>query len=271
MTFFLCFVEGVGTKIYTPNLSPTLLRDSRKYCSWASQRHLCLFCEHLQRQVLGSGYLRTAPEVVQGREAQVWGRGSRSWDTVSNLLTVHLPWGQQGETETNIVHPLLTEDLPSHTAFIHQMPTKTEKKKYSTLYNPQKALSVKFPPTCVHVKYSWGSYSTRHTLLKLFSSVIPLFTSQFSCPVFVTPWTAAPQASLSITNSQSLLRLMSIESVMPSNHLILCCPFSSHLPSFPASGSFQIPYPATVLSVAGECVFCTWAHCNCNSLSWACC
>ena len=42
--------------------------------------------------------------------------------------------------------------------------------------------------------------------------------------LFVTPWTAACQASLSITNSQSLLKLMSIESVMPSNHLILCCP-----------------------------------------------
>ena len=41
---------------------------------------------------------------------------------------------------------------------------------------------------------------------------------------FVTPWTAACQASLSITNSQNLLKLMSIESVMPSNHLILCCP-----------------------------------------------
>ena len=40
--------------------------------------------------------------------------------------------------------------------------------------------------------------------------------------LFVTPWTAAPQASLSITNSQSLLKLRSIESVMPSNHLILC-------------------------------------------------
>ena len=39
-----------------------------------------------------------------------------------------------------------------------------------------------------------------------------------------TPWTAACQASLSITNSQSLLKLMSIKSVMPSNHLILCCP-----------------------------------------------
>ena len=42
--------------------------------------------------------------------------------------------------------------------------------------------------------------------------------------LFVTPWTTAHQASLSITNSQSLLKLMFIESVMPSNHLILCHP-----------------------------------------------
>ena len=42
--------------------------------------------------------------------------------------------------------------------------------------------------------------------------------------LFVTPWTAAPQASLSITNAQSLLKLMSTESVMLSNHLILCHP-----------------------------------------------
>jgi len=42
--------------------------------------------------------------------------------------------------------------------------------------------------------------------------------------LFVTPWTAACQASLSITNSQSLLKLMSIESAMPSNHLIFCRP-----------------------------------------------
>ena len=51
--------------------------------------------------------------------------------------------------------------------------------------------------------------------------------SQFSRSVMsdsVTPWTAACQASLSITNSWSLLKLMSIESVMPSNHLILCRP-----------------------------------------------
>ena len=42
--------------------------------------------------------------------------------------------------------------------------------------------------------------------------------------LFVTPWTAAHQTFLSVTNSQSLLKLMSIKSVMPSNHLILCHP-----------------------------------------------
>ena len=51
-----------------------------------------------------------------------------------------------------------------------------------------------------------------------FSSVQSLSCVQF----FATPWTTARQASLSITKSQSLLKLMSIESVMPSNHLILC-------------------------------------------------
>ena len=52
--------------------------------------------------------------------------------------------------------------------------------------------------------------------------------------LFAAPWTAAHQASLSITNSQSLFKFMSIESVMPSNHLILCHPLL-HLPSvFPS-------------------------------------
>ena len=56
--------------------------------------------------------------------------------------------------------------------------------------------------------------------------------------LLATPWTAECQASLSITNSPSLLKLMSIELVMPCNHLILCHPLLL-LPSiFPASGSF---------------------------------
>ena len=66
---------------------------------------------------------------------------------------------------------------------------------------------------------------------------------QFShCHVrlFATPWTTAHQASLSINNSQSSPKFMSIESVMPSNHLILCHPLLLQLQSFPASGSFQM-------------------------------
>ena len=51
------------------------------------------------------------------------------------------------------------------------------------------------------------------------------FSSAQSCPTPCDPWTAACQASLSITNSQNLLKLMSIASMMPSNHLILCRPF----------------------------------------------
>ena len=55
----------------------------------------------------------------------------------------------------------------------------------------------------------------------------------------MTPWPGPCQASLSFTISQSLLKLMSIESMMPSNHLILCCPFSCPQ-SLPASGSFPM-------------------------------
>ena len=56
----------------------------------------------------------------------------------------------------------------------------------------------------------------------------------------VTPWIAARQASLSITNSRSLPKLMSIESVMPSSHLILCRPLLLLPPILPGSGSFPM-------------------------------
>ena len=62
--------------------------------------------------------------------------------------------------------------------------------------------------------------SRKSNLVHTFSSIQLLSRVQ----LFVTPWTAAHQASLSITNSQSFLKLMSIESVMPSNHFILCRP-----------------------------------------------
>ena len=67
-----------------------------------------------------------------------------------------------------------------------------------------------------------------------------ILSVQFSCVrLFVTPWTATCQASLSITNSWSLLKLVSIALVMPSNHLILCCPLPL-LPSvFPSIRVFS--------------------------------
>ena len=58
--------------------------------------------------------------------------------------------------------------------------------------------------------------------------------------LFTTPWLTACQASLSIINSQSSLKLMSIESVMPSSHLILCRPLLLLPPIPPASGSFPM-------------------------------
>ena len=71
---------------------------------------------------------------------------------------------------------------------------------------------------------------------QLLSSDLLVIVQLLSCVrLFATPWTAACQASLSFTISQSLLRLRSIKPVMPSNHLILS--FSSCLQSFSASGS----------------------------------
>ena len=73
--------------------------------------------------------------------------------------------------------------------------------------------------------------------LSLYHSVQSLSCVQ----LFAMLWTAACQASLSITNSQSLLKLMAIELVMPSNHLILCCPLL--LPSlFPSIRVFSNEY-----------------------------
>ena len=78
-----------------------------------------------------------------------------------------------------------------------------------------------------------------------FSSVQLLSSVQ----LFVIPWTAAHQASQSITNSWRLLKLMSIESVMPSNHLILCCPLLL-LPSiFPRIRVFS---NESVLHIGGQ-------------------
>ena len=77
--------------------------------------------------------------------------------------------------------------------------------------------------TCIHTQHHTQHPSHKQILLypkDHISSVQSLSRVQ----LFATPWTAARQASLSITNSQSLLKLMSIKLVMPSNHIILCRP-----------------------------------------------
>ena len=72
-----------------------------------------------------------------------------------------------------------------------------------------------------------------------------------SVQLFATPWTAACKSSLSFSISLSLLKLMSIESVMPSKHLILCCPLYSCLQSFPASGFFLM---SQIFASGGQCI-----------------
>ena len=77
--------------------------------------------------------------------------------------------------------------------------------------------------------------------LQMLPSVQYCSVQLLSCVrLFATPWTTVCQASLSITNSQSLLKLMSIESVMPSNHLILLRPLLLPPSIFPVSGSFPM-------------------------------
>ena len=93
---------------------------------------------------------------------------------------------------------------------------------------------------------AWNNpHAKRDTLLEWqilfpYRGLIVLVVVQLlnSVSLFVTSWTAARQTSLSFTISQSLFKLKSIELVMPSNHLILCCPLSSCPQHLPASGSF---------------------------------
>ena len=91
-----------------------------------------------------------------------------------------------------------------------------------------------------------SSHSTQGWSLNPSSDSNPSFcyqsVSQFSCSVVsdsATPWTAAHQDSLSITNSRSLLKLRSIESGMPSNHLILCHPLLLPPSVFPSIRVFS--------------------------------
>ena len=85
--------------------------------------------------------------------------------------------------------------------------------------------------------YCW--YYGEHRAMVYILTELQLVQSLSHVQLFVTPWTAACQASLSITNSRSLLKLMSIESVMPSNQLILCRPLLLPPSIFPSIRVFS--------------------------------
>ena len=99
-------------------------------------------------------------------------------------------------------------------------------------------------PCHTHEFSAWSRSSSKHLIcingylldLQQYVVVVQLLICVW---LLATPWTAACQASLSFTISWSLLKLMSIESVMPSNHLILCCPLLLLSSIFPSIGAFS--------------------------------
>ena len=101
-------------------------------------------------------------------------------------------------------------------------------------------------PSRLHLKCDTMSAASTFVSPTLLSSSSVQALSRV--PPFATPGTAARQASLSITNSWSLLKLTSIESVMPSNHLILCCPLLLPPLIFPSIRVFSSHYQMLILS-----------------------
>ena len=150
---------------------------------------------------------------------------------------------------------------------LHWTPFKKKKKKQisqkrsfvSLRETDTVSLFHRCPWKCLHKDHPLDKFQSKqvsHTglLLLLFSRV----------RLFSTPWTAARQASLSITNSRSLLKLMSIELMMPSNHLILCCPLL--LPSiFP---SIRVSSNESVLRIRWPKYWsCSFSISPCNEYS----
>ena len=132
---------------------------------------------------------------------------------VCTLVGSHLETWEILSTAGSLVGDL---SLVQHCPVSRQPPTEQAVSSFVTSFFPE-------PKTRKAVSTSWDVF-------QLLSCIW----------LIATPWTAAHQSSLSFTTSPSLLKCMSIESVMPSNHLILCHPFSSGPQSFPASGSFLV-------------------------------
>ena len=144
------------------------------------------------------------------RETWVWSLGQedpleKETATHSSILAWRIPWAEEpgGLQSLGLKESDTTERLRFH--FQRDM--------------KESFFSAKMHSINIFLSFRYGLM--RNCCLELFSSV------QYSCSVVsdsLQPHGQARQASLSIANSQSLLKFMSIESVIPSNHLILCCP-----------------------------------------------
>ena len=164
--------------------------------------------------------------------------------TRSSILARRSPWraepgGLQSLGSQRVRHNW--SDLArTHTCYplavAHQIPAPFERAVMSNdvIYSTARWKHCK-PAYCL----CFGTYYSHVPASKSLKKAVFLVVVQSLSRVrfFVTPWTAARQASLSFTISLSLLRLLSIELVMPSKHLILCCPLVPSI--FPASGSFS--------------------------------
>ena len=144
------------------------------------------------------------------------------WEYGGIGVLVHHWW------ECEMVQPLLKKSM--------EVPQKVKKRTNIWVRKSTSGCRVKRTEISTFKRYLHS-----HVYCSIFRvAKIVQFSSALSCVrLFVTPWTTARQASLSITKSQSLPKLMSIESVMPSNHLILCRPLL-RLPSiFPSIRVFS--------------------------------
>ena len=166
-------------------------------------------------------------------------------ETCSSILALEIPWteepgGLQCEGVTRVRHNLMTK-LPPDTFLVF---TTWRVLLKSTRQRPEiliKFYSTQYIPTTTWPKISTVPKLGTPKLQQPRQRGLLLFTQ--SCPTLCEPKNAVLKPSLSIIISWSLLKLMFIALVMLSNHLILCCPFSSCSQPFPALGSF----PGSVL------------------------
>ena len=145
---------------------------------------------------------------------------SESGSVLSNSLRpqgLHNPWNSPGQNTGVGSLSLLLGIFP------------TQDSNQDLLYCRQILYQLSYQGSSLYTKEP-----RKHSSLKILSDQIRSDQSLSRVQLFATPWIAARQASLSSTNSQSSLRLTSIESVMPSSHLILCHPLLL-LPSIPPS------------------------------------